>query len=345
MPKKELTASSRYSTSSPPGRGASMSPSKSLSVVPISVRPYQGRAKTARPSPAGTMQAAEPVESVSRSSSTWVPRLGLMRGMSSSLEDLLGADAVGEDAGRVDDVVGLDLEGLAGLGLTSGDADRAAVADEDVGDLGAVQHHRPEALRLAEHREHQPHVVGLAVEEEVGAVGLARRQRGHHLEELLALDRPVAVRRPVEVLVLLLGGAHLAAAATDPGRRHHVVHVEADAEFAVEPLLGEGGDEERRRVDQVRRQLHHQLALQQRLADQPEVEVLQVAQAAVDHLRGAAGRALRIVPALEQSDRVAARGGVEGDAGAGDAAADHDDLEVPPGDLLDGGGAREHQSR
>ena len=68
-----------------------------------------------------------------------------------------------------------------------------------------------------------------------------------------------------------------------------------------------------------------ELALQQRLADEPEVEVLQVAQAAVDEL----GRAADEVPdgevgALDQRDAVAARGGVERDAGAGDPAADHD---------------------
>jgi hypothetical protein len=91
--------------------------------------------------------------------------------------------------------------------------------------------------------------------------------------------------------------------------------------------------------------LDHQLALQQRLADEAEVEVLQVAETAVDHLRGAAGGADGVVAALEQGDRVAARSGVEGDAGAGDAAADDDDLEVPSGDLLDGAGAAQHQSR
>ena len=36
----------------------------------------------------------------------------------------------------------------------------------------------------------------------------------------------------------------------------------------------------------------------------------------------------RVVVALDQRDRVAARGGVERDAGAGDAAADHDDVEA-----------------
>ncbi len=155
----------------------------------------------------------------------------------------------------------------------------------------------------------------------------------------------MAVGRPVVVLVGLLGGAHLAAAATDPRRRHHVVHVEADAEAALAALVAEGGNQERRRVDEVRRQLDHQLALEQRLADQAEVEVLQVAQAAVDHLRGAARGAFGVVAALQQRHRVPARGRVERDPGAGDAAADDDDLEVLAGDRLDCGRAGEHQSR
>jgi hypothetical protein len=172
-----------------------------------------------------------------------------------------------------------------------------------------------------------------------------RRQRRDQLEHLLAIDRAVAVRRPVEVLVDLLRRAHLTAAAADPGAGHDVVHVEPDADPAVAPVLAEGGHEKGRRVDQVRRQLHHQLALQQRLADQPEVEVPQVAEAAVDHLRGAAGGPLGIIAALQQRHRVAARGGVEGDPGAGDAAADHDHLEALAGDLLERCGAGKHQSR
>ena len=104
-----------------------MSPSKSLSVVPIRVRPYQGSEKIIRPSPAGTMQAAWPIGRSAWSRIRWVPRLGAIRGTSSS-STLLGPDLVGPDAGRVDDVVGADLDPLARLGLDEGDAGGAAVA-------------------------------------------------------------------------------------------------------------------------------------------------------------------------------------------------------------------------
>jgi hypothetical protein len=91
---------------------------------------------------------------------------------------------------------------------------------------------------------------------------------------------------------------------------------------------------------------HHQLSLQERLADEAEVEVLEVAEPAVHHLRRPAGRPGGVVVALHQGDGVPARRGVEGDPRTGDPATDHDDVErlaaahrlqgVPPG---------EHQSR
>ena len=78
----------------------------------------------------------------------------------------------------------------------------------------------------------------------------------------------------------------------------------------------------------MRRQLDHQAALEQRLADQPEVEVLQVAQAAVDELARAAGGAGGEVVALQQGHAVAAAGRVECDARAGDPAPDDGDVEL-----------------
>ena len=121
-------------------------------------------------------------------------------------DDLLGPDLVGEDAGRVDDVVGADLEALARLSLDRGDPGGVAVDREHLGHVGAVEHHRAEALGLAEHGQDQAHVVGLAVVEEVGVFGVTGSQGRDQLQHLLAVDRAVAVGRPVEVLVLLLGG-------------------------------------------------------------------------------------------------------------------------------------------
>ena len=86
--------------------------------------------------------------------------------------------------------------------------------------------------------------------------------------------------------------------------------------------------QEGRRVDEVRRQvLGEQAPLVQRLAHQPEVEPLQVPQAAVDELAGPAGRAGGEVALLDQRDREAAAGGVERHAAAGDASADDEHVE------------------
>ena len=93
-------------------------------------------------------------------------------------------------------------------------------------------------------------------------------------------------------------------------------------------LATEGRDDERQRVNDVRRERDEDLPLEQRLADQPEVEVLEVAEPAVDELARPARRPAGVVAALKQGDAVAAGRGVEGDAGARDPAADDDDVEL-----------------
>src|SRR5436309_2949540 len=71
-----------------------------------------------------------------------------------------------------------------------------------------------------------------------------------------------------------------------------------------------------------------QRALEQRLAHEPQVEVLEVAEAAVHELGGAAGGARRVVVALDERDAIPARGGVERDPGAGDPPSDDHEVEL-----------------
>ena len=125
-------------------------------------------------------------------------------------------------------------------------------------------------------------------------------------------------------------------------RGHHVVEVEAHADHAVGPRAVEGGDDEGQRPDEVRREPDHELALEQRLAHEAQVEVLQVAQAAVDELARAARGAGGVVGLLDERDRVAARGRVERDAGAGDPAAHDDHVEALGAQRGDGVGAGDH---
>ena len=228
--------------------------------------------------------------------------------------DLLGPDPVGPDAGRVDDVVGLDLEALAGLGVDAGDAGGAPVAVEQLGDLGAVQR---TPRRSARPRRGSSAPGG---RRRSGSRRRGRRSRGSRRRQRRdQLERPPRRRS--------CGGGRAPSsrrprARSARSRRAWPTRVVAITSYMLSPIpiapaalvLAERRDQERRRVDEVRRELDHQLALEQRLADQAEVEVLQVAQPAVDHLRGAARGADRVVVALDQRDRVAARGGVEGDA-------------------------------
>jgi len=63
-----------------------------------------------------------------------------------------------------------------------------------------------------------------------------------------------------------------------------------------------------------------------RQVSEPDLAVLEVAQPAVDELARLRRRARGVVALLEQRDLEPAQGGVARDAGAGDAAADHDDV-------------------
>ena len=144
----------------------------------------------------------------------------------------------------------------------------------------------------------------------------------------------MARRAPVGLLAL--------APAADPVHRHHVVGVEGQPDDPVEPRAVEGRDDEPQRAHEMGREIDVDLALEQRLAHEPEIEVLQVAQAAVDELAGARRGAARVVGALDERDRVAARCGVQRDARSGDPAADDEDVEGLRGERGDGVGAGQH---
>ena len=242
---------------------------------------------------------------------------------------LAGPQPVGPHAGGVDHVVGAHLEALAAERVAHADAARAPALVEQVGDLQAAGAHRAEALGLAQHGQHEPAVVGLAVVEEVARGGRAARQRRQALDDLVAADHAMALGLPVAVLAPAPAG-------------HRVVEVEAHADHAVGPRAVEGGHDEGQRADEVRRELDHQLALEQRLAHEREIEVLQVAQAAVDELARAPRRARGVVGLLDQRHRVAARGGVERHAGAGDPAPDDHHVEALAAQRGDGVGAGDH---
>jgi hypothetical protein len=92
----------------------------------------------------------------------------------------------------------------------------------------------------------------------------------------------------------------------------------------------------------VGREPDHQRALEERLSDQPEIEVLEVAQAPVDELRRPPGGPRGEVRALHQRHAVAAGGSVERHAGAGDPPAHHGQIETLLGERAQRDVARDH---
>ena len=344
--KNALAASSRYSTSASDGLHV-----VDVALVVVVGRPDQRLAEPRQDEDRAPVRRRDDRADGDREALAGQDDVGAAAGPDDRhlglVVQLARADPVGPHAGGVDDRPRAHRERLAALGVAHVGAAGEAVLLDQAGDLEPVGEHRAEALGLAEHGQHEPHVVGLAVVEQVAAGGLARRERGQQLAHLVAVDDAVARRAPV-LLAVLVAVADAAAAerrAPQPVDRHHVVHVQPEADQAVGPGALEGGHDHRQRAHEVRGERGVDLALEQRLADEAEVEVLQVAQAAVDELARARRGAGGVVGLLDQRDRVAARGGVERDAGAGDAAADDEHVELLGGQGVDGVGAREHHGR
>ena len=77
----------------------------------------------------------------------------------------------------------------------------------------------------------------------------------------------------------------------------------------------------------MRRVAQQHLAFLQALAHQPELVILEIAQAAVDQLGAGAGGVRGEIVLLHQQHRQAAPGSIAGDTGAVDAATDHEKVE------------------
>ncbi len=148
-------------------------------------------------------------------------------------------------------------------------------------------------------------IVELAVVVDDAAAQLFGLEGGQALEGLLA-------RKQARCAEAVLAG-------------EQVVELEADA---VEGRLPPGvvGNDEGEIVDQVRRVLAKQAALFQGRHDERDVALLQVANAAVDELGGAAAGSFTEVVGLDENYTEAARGGIHGNAHAGCAAADDGDV-------------------
>src|SRR5262249_42677675 len=94
------------------------------------------------------------------------------------------------------------------------------------------------------------------------------------------------------------------------------------------------------RPDEVRGVAQEPAALAQGLADEADVAEFEVAEPAVDELGGGAAGAGGEVALVDEADAEPAEGGVQRDAGAGDAAAEEEEVEGVAGG---GAGARPHR--
>ena len=112
-----------------------------------------------------------------------------------------------------------------------------------------------------------------------------------------------------------------------PPAAEMVVEEKAEADEPPRPEAGMVRQDEAERPDDVRRSAEKHLALDQRLAHQPELVELEIAEAAVDELgRGRRGRAGKVA-LLGKKDRQAAARGVAGDAAAVNAPADDGEVD------------------
>ncbi len=163
--------------------------------------------------------------------------------------------------------------------------------------------------RRADRGQGVPGVVGLRVVVEEGAGEGVRAQGRGHLERA--------------------GAGQLLVPRHRPGAAHRVVEGEARRDVGPLPAAPRQRVEEGDRPDEVRRDpAEHQLALLERLPDEVEVHLLEVAQAAVEELGGARGGPRPEVALLDEGGGQTTGRGIERDPGPGHPAADDEHVEV-----------------
>ncbi len=113
---------------------------------------------------------------------TCVPRLGRMRGSSASSCSSRGRSSSAHTPVALTTLAACTSNSSPLSPSRARTPCGAPVALEQAGHVDAVGAHRAEALGLAEHRQHEAHVVGLAVVEQVAARRLARGERRQQLE-------------------------------------------------------------------------------------------------------------------------------------------------------------------
>ena len=235
-----------------------------------------------------------------------------------SVRESLGV--VGPDPGGVDHLLGAHLEGPAGFQVDERGAGDPLALPEEAGDLGMAGGECAVGDGGAHHGQRVPGVVHLRVRvQDRTGEGVAAQSR-RFAQRLLAGQVPVMFQPT--------GRA---------GRdRHRVVQRDAAAHVGAFPVFFLQRVKELHRVHEMRGdQVEQQAALVQGLADQTEVEHLQVAQTAVDQLARPARCAARPVARFDDRRGEPAGHGVERGARPDHPAAHYEDVDLIPGHLVD----------
>jgi hypothetical protein len=220
---------------------------------------------------------------------------------------------VGPHAGGVDDGLRGDRDGPIRVDVVTGhgvDASRVVVANVD-----ATYVRRDVDIEIERRRFRQR-------QRDAGVVA-----SGVEVEE--SRDEPVGVERR-QVRERLITG-DLAMALPDPPTTAQVIYtkggrVALDQCLRSDAVATEEGNEKRERPHEEGSVVEESLSFAQVLVHQTELLLLQIAQAAVDHLGGLRAGTRGNVSAVDQCDTESPRGRVERHARTGHAGADDDDV-------------------
>ena len=230
-------------------------------------------------------------------------------------------DLVRPDPGRVDHLAGRDLEGAVCLEVVQPDARHDAVLLDEPDHLDGRETSAPREAAVRTQLEGVPGVVDL---------GVVERERA---DEVVGLDAGRQAAYGASRQVAVPGNGTCAT--------QRVVEQQASADVSALPHPVAQRVDELDRFHQVRAELlEHQAPLVQRLPDEPEVELLEIAQPAVDEFARPARRARCPVAHLDEGHRETARRGVQCGSGTGDATTDHEHVVVGASHPVDGFGAR-----
>ena len=249
--------------------------------------------------------------------------------------------------GRLQDVAAVVLEAAAHHDMAALDqahrrlqrlADHGIGHFADPGPGGVDQHARGGDVAAAAAVEHQlpfvapldPHAAGAGADDGAMLGGIERVE--HHqpgiVHPAVGIFEAVA-EQPLERLAdRMMGEIDGARAGQQLARAQPVVEEQPEPQLERRAQAGQRRQHEAHRPDHMRGHAQQHLALAERLAHQAEGAALEIAQAAVDQLGGGRGGAGGEIVHLDQQHAQAAAGGVAGEPGSVDAAADDGEVEV-----------------